>query len=88
MRKPQYLVGDCSTAWTTDGQLCIDLFAEDDDGEYDEEWLDGSGLLASIVPVRTDRKIVTAAGVTAARLSGPRDRSFRGLLGSIVRRLW
>jgi hypothetical protein len=50
----QYLVGDRSTAWTTDGHVIIDLFAEDDDGEYDEEWLDGSGLLASIVPVRAE----------------------------------
>src|SRR3954464_5846367 len=50
----QYLVGDCSSAWTTDGFVVIDLFAEDEDGEYDEEWLDGSGLLASIVPVRAE----------------------------------
>jgi hypothetical protein len=50
----QYLVGDCSTAWTTAGFVVIDLFAEDEDGEYDEEWLDGSGLLASIVPVRAE----------------------------------
>jgi hypothetical protein len=50
----QYLVGDCSTAWTTDGYVVIDLFAEDEDGEFDEEWLDGSGLLASIVPVRAE----------------------------------
>ena len=49
----QYLVGDCSTAWTADGHVVIDLLAEDD-GEYDEEWLDGSGLLASIVPVRAE----------------------------------
>ncbi|MDK3256989.1 hypothetical protein [Blastococcus capsensis] len=49
----QYLVGDCSTAWTTDGFVVIDLVAEDEDGEY-EEWLDGSGLLASIVPVRAE----------------------------------
>src|SRR3954471_17391913 len=49
-----YLVGDCSTAWRTDGFVVIDLFAEDEDGEYDEEWLDGSGLLASIVPVRAE----------------------------------
>jgi hypothetical protein len=49
----QYLVGDCSTAWTTHGQVIIDLFAEDD-GEQDEEWLEGSGLLASIVPVRAE----------------------------------
>src|SRR5689334_8742521 len=48
----QYLVGDCSTAWTADGFVVMDLLAEDEDGEYDEEWLDGSGLLASIVPVR------------------------------------
>jgi hypothetical protein len=50
----QYLVGDFSTAWTSDGFVVIDLFAEDEDGEYDEEWLDGSGLLASIVPVRAE----------------------------------
>ena len=50
----QYLVGDCSTAWTTDGFVVIDLLVEDEDGEYDEEWLDGSGLLASIVPVRAE----------------------------------
>jgi hypothetical protein len=50
----KYLLGDCSTAWTTDGHVVIDLFAEDDDGEYDEEWLDGSGLLTSIVPVRAE----------------------------------
>ncbi len=50
----QYLVGDCSTAWTTGGYVVIDLTAEDDDGEYDGEWLDGSGLLASIVPVRSE----------------------------------
>ncbi|SNR92528.1 hypothetical protein [Blastococcus mobilis] len=50
----QYLVGDGSTAWTTDGYVVIDLFAEDEDGEYDNEWLDGSGLLASIVPVRAE----------------------------------
>jgi len=49
-----YLLGDCSTAWATDGHVVIDLFAEDGDGEYDEEWLDGSGLLASIVPVRAE----------------------------------
>lgn len=49
----KYLVGDCSTSWTADGFVIIDLFAEDEDGEY-EEWLDGSGLLASIVPVRAD----------------------------------
>ena len=49
----QYLVGDCSTAWTADGHVVIDLLAEDD-GEHDEEWLDGSGLLASIVPVRAE----------------------------------
>ena len=51
----QYLVGDCSTAWTTDEYVIIDLFPEDEDGgEYDEEWLDGSGLLSSIVPVRAE----------------------------------
>ncbi|CCG03595.1 hypothetical protein [Blastococcus saxobsidens] len=50
----QYLVGDCSTAWTADGFVVIDLLAEDEDGEYDAEWLDGSGLLASIVPVRAE----------------------------------
>jgi hypothetical protein len=50
----QYLVGDCSTAWTTDGFVVIDLFAEDEDGAYEEEWQDGSGLLASIVPVRAE----------------------------------
>ena len=50
----QYLVGDCSAAWTADGFVVIDLVAEDEDGEYDEEWLDGSGLLASIVPVRAE----------------------------------
>jgi hypothetical protein len=50
----QYLVGDSTTAWTTDGNFVIDLTAEDEDGEYDEEWLDGSGLLASIVPVRAE----------------------------------
>ena len=50
----QYLVGDCSTAWTADGFVVIDLLAEDEDGEYNEEWLDGSGLLASIVPVRAE----------------------------------
>ncbi len=49
----QYLIGDCSTAWTADGHVVIDLLA-DDDGEDDEEWLDGSGLLASIVPVRAE----------------------------------
>lgn len=50
----RYLVGDCSTAWTTGGYVVIDLFAEDDAGEYDDDWLDGSGLLASIVPVRAE----------------------------------
>jgi hypothetical protein len=50
----QYLVGNYSTAWTTGGHVIIDLVAEDDDGGYDEEWLDGSGLLASIVPVRAE----------------------------------
>src|SRR3954452_10165655 len=50
----QYLVGNCSSVWTTDVFVVIDLFAEDEDGEYDEEWLDGSGLLASIVPVRAE----------------------------------
>jgi hypothetical protein len=50
----QYLVGDCSTAWTTNGFVVIDLSAEDEDGEYDGECLDGSGLLASIVPVRAE----------------------------------
>jgi len=50
----QYLVGDCSTAWTTGGYVVIDLFAEDEGGEYDEEWLDASGPLASIVPVRAE----------------------------------
>jgi hypothetical protein len=50
----QYLVGDCSTAWAADGLVVIHLSAEDDDGEYDEEGLDGSGLLASIVPVRAE----------------------------------
>jgi hypothetical protein len=50
----RYLVGDRSTAWTTGGHVIIDLLAEDDEGEYDEEWLDGSGLLASIVPVRAE----------------------------------
>jgi hypothetical protein len=50
----QYLGGDCTKAWTTDGNVVIDLFAEDDDGLYDGEWLDGSGLLASIVPVRAE----------------------------------
>jgi hypothetical protein len=50
----QYLLGDCSTAWTVDEFVVIDLSAEDEDGEYNEEWLDGSGLLASIVPVRAE----------------------------------
>jgi hypothetical protein len=50
----RYLVGDCSTAWTTGGHVVIDLFAEDDAGEYGNDWLDGSGLLASIVPVRAE----------------------------------
>ncbi len=50
----RHLVGDCSTAWTTGGYVVIDLFAEDDAGEYDDDWLDGSGLLASIVPVRAE----------------------------------
>jgi hypothetical protein len=50
----QYLVGECSATWTTGGHVIIDLFAEDDDGEHVEEWLDGSGLLASIVPVRAE----------------------------------
>jgi hypothetical protein len=49
-----YLLSDCSTTWTTDGYVVFDLLAEDDDGEYDEGWLDGSGLLASIVPVRAE----------------------------------
>lgn len=50
----RYLVGDCSTAWTTGGYVVIDLFAENDAGEYDYDWLDVSGLLASIVPVRSE----------------------------------
>lgn len=50
----RYLVGDGSTAWTTRGNVVIDLVTEDDDGEYGEDWLDGSGLLASIVPVRAE----------------------------------
>lgn len=49
-----YLVGDCSTAWTADEFVVIDLSAEDEDGQYNEQWLDGSGLLASIVPVRAE----------------------------------
>jgi hypothetical protein len=50
----QYLVGNRSTAWSTGGHVIIDLLAEDDEGEYAEEWLDGSGLLASIVPARAE----------------------------------
>ncbi|TFV57005.1 hypothetical protein E4P41_14985 [Geodermatophilus sp. DF01-2] len=50
----RYLVGDCSTAWTTGGHAVVDLSTGDDDGEYDDDWLDGSGLLASIVPVRAE----------------------------------
>lgn len=49
----RYLVGDPSRAWTTGGHIIMDLSAENDDGEYDD-WLDGSGLLASIVPVRAE----------------------------------
>jgi hypothetical protein len=48
----RYLVGDYSTAWTTGGHAIIDLSTGDDYGEYADDWLDGSGLLASIVPVR------------------------------------
>jgi hypothetical protein len=50
----RFLIGDGSTAWTTGGYVVIDLVAEDEDGAYDEAWLDGSGLLASIVPVRAE----------------------------------
>src|SRR3954470_807428 len=50
----QYLVGDCSSAWTTDEYVVIDLFAEDEDGEYDEEWLTGSGPVASLAPGRAE----------------------------------
>ncbi len=50
----RYLVGDGSTAWTTGGYIVIELFADDEDGEYNQDWLDGSGLLASIVPVRAE----------------------------------
>jgi hypothetical protein len=50
----RYLVGDVSTAWTSGGYIVIDLFTDDEDDEYNEDWLDGSGLLASIVPVRAE----------------------------------
>jgi hypothetical protein len=50
----RYLIGDYSTAWTTGGHAVVDLSTGDDDSEYDEDWLDGSGLLASIVPVRAE----------------------------------
>jgi hypothetical protein len=50
----RYLVGDGSTAWTTGGFVVVDLFAEEEDGACDEAGLDGSGLLASIVPVRAE----------------------------------
>ncbi|WP_448639390.1 hypothetical protein [Geodermatophilus sp. URMC 63] len=50
----RYFVGDSSTAWTNRGSVVIDLVTEDDDGEYGEDWLDGSGLLASIIPVRAE----------------------------------
>lgn len=50
----RYLVGDGATAWATGGYVVIHLFAEDNDGEYGEEWLDGSGLLTSIIPVRAE----------------------------------
>ena len=41
----RYLVGDGSTAWMTGGYIVIDLYVGDEDGEYNEDWLDGSGLL-------------------------------------------
>jgi hypothetical protein len=49
----RYLVGDYSTAWTTGGHAVIDLSTGDNYGEYDDG-LDGSGLLASIVPIRAE----------------------------------
>jgi hypothetical protein len=50
----RYLVGGYSTAWRTGGHAVIDLSTGDDYGAYDDDWLDGSGLLASIVPVRAE----------------------------------
>jgi hypothetical protein len=84
----QYLVGDCSTAWTTHGQVIIDLFAEDD-GEQDEEWLEGSGLLASIVPVRAELMAGTCGCSTWRGCSPSRiERSTRTRSSHLSLRDW
>jgi hypothetical protein len=46
-----YCVGDSAQAWATSEHVILDVRTEDEDGDYD---YDGEGLLASIVPARTE----------------------------------
>jgi len=43
---------DWIEAWSSGGNLIVDLFWEE--GEPDDEWDDGSGWLAALAPLRTD----------------------------------
>lgn len=46
-----YCVGDSAHSWATRTHVILDLSSEDEDGD---EWCDGEGRLASIVPARAE----------------------------------
>lgn len=47
----RYCVGDSAHSWATRTHVILDLCSEDEDGD---EWCDGEGRLASIVPARAE----------------------------------
>ena len=51
VRAAAYCVGESAHSWTTRDYVILDLSSEDEDGD---EWWDGEGRLASIVPVRAE----------------------------------
>jgi hypothetical protein len=46
-----YFAGESAHSWATRERVILDLSSEDEDGD---EWCDGEGRLASIVPVRAE----------------------------------
>ena len=45
----RYFVGDSAQAWVSGEHLILDVYSEDDEGDWEN---DGEGLLAGIIPVR------------------------------------
>lgn len=64
----RYCAGRSASAWSSGKHTVIDLFAEDEDATFEEDWSygGGEGRLASIVPARTslvsgDRRLLYLA---------------------------